>query len=335
VDIYVRLYWLLAAAPEAQPELKRSPCDLLVDGLLASGMAEPLRELYRREIVAHPTEALSARFGQLLDHCAKPPTIFELLEWRWQAVHRLGKYQVIANDVEALRHRLADESEAWCLQLLITAIPYLAWTPRPSVRQLLDRYMKEIERLGRFEDHAGEALERLDFLLEVAAGFRVLSEQRYRPAGLLQLIPVAFTRPADESRAALMGYLEQIAANPRIALRSLDGVHRQAPALLAQFGRLLGALQNELPLSTDAREIEEVTRLVLDFLDSVGRRPYPALRPFLLDFCLREAVTPEEAATHIEDYPANRLTDDQYLSQLVMADGPLRCVCLACRLFWA
>jgi hypothetical protein len=60
-----------------------------------------------------------------------------------------------------------------------------------------------------------------------------------------------------------------------------------------------------------------------------------SLRFPLLEFCLREVISPETLANLVEDRPANRLSAQEYLSPQVMGDWPLRYVWLAYRLFWA
>ncbi|HEV3447032.1 MAG TPA: J domain-containing protein, partial [Gemmataceae bacterium] len=105
--IYLRLYWLLSVEPVVDPA--RSPCDWLVQGLSATGLSGPLRELYRREVAGNPAEALTPRCGRLLDVPAAAVMLADLLVWRWRAAGQLQQADIIANDIVSLRARLARE----------------------------------------------------------------------------------------------------------------------------------------------------------------------------------------------------------------------------------
>ena len=54
-QVHVRLYWLLKLRPDLDRE--RSSRDWLTAGLAVARLTGPLKELYRREIVADPAEA--------------------------------------------------------------------------------------------------------------------------------------------------------------------------------------------------------------------------------------------------------------------------------------
>jgi len=96
-EVYLRLYWLLTLSPELD-EL-RKPADWLVQGLLATGLAGSLRELYQEEVADNPDEALGVRYRRLLNAPVTAGQLADLIEWRFQAAVRLRRWDVVAADV--------------------------------------------------------------------------------------------------------------------------------------------------------------------------------------------------------------------------------------------
>jgi hypothetical protein len=323
-DICLPLYWLLALTPALDPQ--RSPCDWLVRGLQHRGIHGPLRELYRREIVDDPAEGLSDRCSRLLALEAPAGAVADLAEWRWQAAGRLGRSAIIGHDLEALRPRILHEDEEIWLRLLISAAEQLLAIADPEALPWRRQCLEELRRLEHLHARAADALDRLEFLVDVAKG---LTSPPVPPI-FRQLLSFSWSRPFPEVRPLLWTFLEQAARDPDQTLKLFDRMQPVASAAVAHFGSLLLIHQGSLAEPPDdPRGGNELADLVGDFLSGQRHAGYPEFRRELFRFCLREAISPETVA---EVAAAN---GDAALSQMLTADGPLRYVWLAHHLFWA
>jgi hypothetical protein len=181
----------------------------------------------------------------------------------------------------------------------------------------------------------GELQKRAVRLRDMTAGWRRLLSEPAVPPPLLALIPLSWSRPFSEARPRLLGFLATAVPSARQLLLALDTVY-DAPAVLAEFGRLLEQLQETLPPPPlEARSSSDLAELVFDFLDTADRSTYRNLRPSLLDFCTREAIAPETVAELAAESRYYWLAPQRHLSEALANDEPLRLVYLAQQLFWA
>lgn len=325
ISIYIRLYWMLALCPALDAE--RSPCHWLAVGLALSGLSGPFRELYRRAILDDPAEALTERCAGLLNEDARAGAVADLAEWRWQAAGRKGRWLPIAGDLERLRGRILGEDEEIWLRLLLSAVEQLLpFSEQTSAMDVVNRCLREIDHLDHLHSRVADGLDRLEFLCEVASGWRNLCGTSWAPPRLTELLPLSFSRPFVEIRPLLLGYLEQLSAWPLETLRSLDAVKKQAPAVLTYLSQLFALIQETLP-ALPAADPEAWADGLYDFLHRTDGADYLTYRQRLLAFCT-EAGVPSEALTSLS-------SGYQELTEQVMADTPLRLVCWGVRLFGA
>lgn len=344
VDICLRLYWLLSISPHLDE--RRSPLDWLVAGLKESNLAGPLRELYRREIVAEPGEALSHRFTDLLTRHATPSTAADLLQWRWQAARKLVRgLDTVAQDVELFRSQWfeagglsLDIEESW-VRLLFQAVDQLAWSHEAPHREALQRCLKEIHAHEHLHARMSGSFDRLDLLLEMSTSWQRLTDDRSaRPvvlAMLLDLTPAMWNGGLPELRPVLLDCLEQIALNPSQAMHSFDFLVQKCSAALSLFGQLLGSFEQSLEPPVDPRPPELIVSLVERFLDMVNWRNYHANRGDFLTYILKEALSPQQMAESIEPRADLWVNQDTTLSRVILDDWPLRYVYRACWAYWA
>ncbi len=237
IEVYLRLYWLLTLSPEL--DSRRVPADWLVQGLLATGLAGSLRELYREEVADDPAEALGERYGRLLDSPVHAGLLADLIEWRFQAAGRLGRWDVVAEDVRKLRRRFGPGEDQLWLRLLFSLADELAWAEDGAAMDLLEVCRTEIARHEYLASTMSHAFDRFDLLLEASSGWHKLLRQVRIPGSLVRLIPASWCRPFAEVRPLLMEVLAAIAAAPRCWLDHLDDIHEHTPTTLALLGELL------------------------------------------------------------------------------------------------
>jgi hypothetical protein len=330
-DLCLRLYWLLTAMPELDRE--RSPRDWLVRGLQARGLSGPLWELYGRALAVDDGEALSDRPARLFQVPAEPGRLAELARLRWRAVARRERWDIISADLEMLRRWLPpSERVAWAL-VWSAGLDQLMWSDAPAARDLTSHCVQSLRTLQSVSSQVEELQRRANHLRDLSAAWRRLRSEPEVPPPLLVLVALSWSRPFAEARPKLLAFLAEALRLPRGLLRALD-VTSEQPAVLEEFGHLLGQLGETLPPEPiEARSSSDLAELVFGFLDTADRSHYRTLRPPLLEFCLREAIAPETVAESVAE---NRYYQhsDTHLSEAIAADEPLRLTYLAHRLFW-
>jgi hypothetical protein len=338
-DVYVRLYWLLAVAPEVDP--LRAPADWLIAGLRVRGVVGPLRELLHRELEETPSLALDLGCTQLLQTRTRPALLLDFLEWRWHAAGRLEKWETIGVDLDALRGRfIAEEEESWA-RLLLLATDQLAWARAEKHRSRFRHCVHELEQLIHLHARLGDEMDRLDFLQILANAWHAQGERaendlpllRLLQLQLLRLIPLSWSRPFSDIHPLLDQFLATIVEQPAVALRGFDRVQEHAGAVLTQYGRAL--LQYQYAQNKNAPDdecSEALALLVAEFLEGSYCGRYDKFRVRLVDFCLREQVSPSAVAQLIESRQMHSLYQ---VAQSIHADWPLRYVFQSCWLYWA
>jgi hypothetical protein len=328
-EICLRLHALLSVAPELDP--RRTACDFLARGLRQAGGGGPCHELYRREIEDNPAEALTERFAGLLQATTQPGLLATFVRWRWSAAGRLKRFEVIGEDLPGLRARLAlDHEEVW-LRLLAFAADHLAWAPAPTNPVGLAECLHEAGRHEHLQLRYTDVFDRLENLERVAAGWHIVVKKGNVPADLLGLLSRYWTRPFSEVRRDVAALLTAVAAAPDVWLAHLDRVNEASSQLLSLFGQVLTSYQQTLAPDADDRDSEELALLARHFLEEHGGNRYPALRPRLLTFCLREWIGPDVVAQVASSQTV--VLPEGRLNKLVN-DWPLRHVYRACTLLW-
>jgi hypothetical protein len=331
-DITLRLYWLLAL--DRSLDQRQVPCDWLVQGLVSNGAAGPLRELYLRELAQNPAEATSPRCDRVLALPMAAPRLADLAEARWKALAKLGAWDRLADEIEALRERIAPDDERAWLRLLVSISDHVAWAEAPAADEVLICCRSEIKLLEHLAIHAPDEFDRLDALFQSATGWRALKRVTSLPPTLLQLIPPSWTQLFAEIRPLLERTISELSLDPLRWLGYLTRVKEKSSPVLAQFGRLLDELQESREWQPPRPDSSETFELARQFF-ATASESYDKLRKPMLEFCLKEAVQPELLAALIVDKPAGWPAWVIPLAHQVADDWPLRYVFQAWALFWA
>jgi hypothetical protein len=332
IDIYLRLYWLLTLYPEL--DSRRAPADWLVQGLLETGMAGQLQELYREEVADDPAEALGERFGRLLESSAAPGLLADLMEWRLDAAARLQRWDFLAEDVPRQRLRFGPGEEVLWLRLVFFLADRVAWAGTPEGVRLMADCSEVIARHEHLASSLSHSFDRFDLLLEASDGWLSLWTVSRLPAQFLQLIAASWSRPFAELRESLMAVLELIAGAPSRWLDHLDVMHERSPTTLSLFGVLLDRFEELHEGDTERRDRDALTKAVVAFLPQWDVTRYTVMRVQFLIFCIGEDIAPEEMAEVASGFTDRWAEVGFHWAQTLTADWPLRYVCRACRLFW-
>lgn len=329
---YCRLYWLLKLAPELDPA--RRPAAWLAAGLnRASGM-ERLASLYIEELRRRPEEALEPGAGELLLRERPHWQLTEIARHRWRALLRLGRFESIEADLNALCRPLYFDRDAR-LRLLFCATDVLVWSSSEEAQRGLDACRREIEAAADRHLAFTGALDRLEYGLELGAEFKQCHQFHFvdPPGALFRLLPELWLWPVEQVRPQLTQALESlVVASPAIALERLDLLHEAGRALLGYATGIMRSLCDPHP-SRDAQTRELIARRVGALIESRDWRPYGAFRPGLAEFCIESGLTVEDVLGVVERPEYADFAAAAPLTYLC-GDRPLRCLLMAHRAFW-
>jgi hypothetical protein len=330
-DICVRLYWLLALSPVL--DSNKAPFDWLIDSVQRTGWCMPVAELVRREVEAEPALALGAGYQTLIDASGQSDVLLAVLQWRWQAASRLGRWEIIPADVEALRKQILEQGEEAWARLLLRGYNYLVWAKDEPVTEAAARYSSEIDGLQHLHGRLQQEFDQLESLRDLTAGWHALRRHAEAPQDVLALVRGCWLLPRDLVRPELWRFLEQIVRSPHESLEKLSLVQREAAVLLNYLGGVLQQLGEESGTLPDPQPPQVLAPRVAEFLLGKGRQTYSNFRGQALDFCLREAVAPGILAAFAGS-PMGAQLGSSPLAEHIRTDWPLHFVSLAHRIFW-
>lgn len=321
-ELCLRLYWLLRT--DASLDESRRAVNWLVTGLRSNGLRGPLFELYRRVLASHPGDAFAEGVADPLDAAGPSSRVVELVTARIAAAGRLGKYDRIADDLERVRDRVADESQEEWVRLLASALDQLAWSRQSEIRGHFETYERELGTYAHLHFAADEVFDRFEMLESVVEGAAMLETSGMGP--LAQLVRDAWTRPAHELRPRLMRTLDGWVEAPVSVVESLGRLEGAARPAIAQVHWLVEQLGDSNRWRSPSDLVQGALHgLVLEW----SEYHYQAIRPEIVEFCLAEDATPETIVEVATSRQAQEFTVIERLGQLaanVHADLPLRTV---------
>lgn len=328
-EVCLRLYWLLTTNPAL--DAQREPCDWLAKTLLANGLHGRPFELYQREIRWDRNEAVSRRCQALRDCGGEPAAVADLLAVRWPALSFLQRGDEIAQDLTILRDKVIYRDEAIWARLLLSAMDHLAWFPRNSVAErAFEDCRHELEEMTHLHQELDHLLDRMDLLIELINGWRRIGFIFEIPRPWVALIPLSWTQDFETIRPHLMPIIKAIADSPSTGLQVLDRIKGASWAVTTHLERLFQEAHQE-PDAGRTDDLEAIERKVTQFLTLHGF-DYSGYRQSLLQFCLREEISPEFVGNVAERRALMPHTAES--RNLILSDGPLRSVYTAHHAIW-
>ena len=333
--IALRLYWLLSLDPQLDPD--KLPCDWLATGLRSCGSHPSLLELYRREIEADPLEADSKRFTELLGFEGMRRSLPELYSWRFRALRKLQRLDLLNDDLPIARERLFGHDESAWLHLLLLACDAAAWMMDDEYPQgLWEKLYREVQARSHLARNQGELFDRLDFLVVVREGWLKLGQLSGIQASFLDLIADSWNAPYPEYRLSLIKVLNEIDHSASKWLRYFDNaVTATGPTLLGLFAEVLQQCVNRLENPLPRPSKRAIERLIIPFLNCL----YADIENYRLraiEYCGREGIDLEwlvEVWGNPTEWPDQ--IDPERLFQTFANDLPVRLLTKARRLFWS
>jgi hypothetical protein len=370
-ETYLQLYWLLVTHPSLDPD--HEPYEVLIRGLQTCGTsAHLLRGLLEREVEADPTRAIGECSWFLSAPDASSEFLPGIVGIRWRAARKLERWQVVIDDLGALRPRTSADEDVWT-RILIAAASNLVWAEKKSERTRLKAINKELKTLGRNTLDLDEPLFRLDYAHEIGkdlirlapwgyiisacreftgSSFRAFlrtdlgaifrgsftfSWRRHKRlvTGLHRLLALSWDGPDHRADSIFRSHLARVAKDPKAALKTMELVAARAPAVFARLAVVLD--ESGLIAPSDPSESFDPPALaaVEGFLKSNRWWKYPKFRRSLLDFCLREMLDPAAIVWNITGRAEYAISPNLHLAQAIAADRPLLYVCRAVQAFAA
>lgn len=298
----LRLYWLLKASPEL--DASTNPCHWLVEGLCATRLTGPMRDLYAREIAAFAEESQSERCTKLLSVDAEPGRIYDFMQIRWQAIDRLRNYERITDDLKLLKDRLAYQNEILWNRLLLLAANHLAWGNEHARRHF--DHIKQTLTQSRFVHHELDyELDRLDLLIEVTHRVNSLRHVVDVPVVFIELIEQSWTQPFERYEPTFEKVVAAIADDPARGMRHIDYLKRINQAAAAYLVELIRSHQR-VDYHADGNVGERAKNAAKRFVYGLKKANYDTSRPVLLQTSVSEATSPELVARFADELLGSR-----------------------------
>jgi hypothetical protein len=324
VDLFLRLYWLLALTPSLDADLTRH--NWLADALVRSKLNGSAVELYRRELGIDPDVALYGPYLELLAAEAHPNDLLHVGRLRLFAAGRSRSWGPADVDLKVLAKRIPLYNEAAWLSFLVTASDWTAWEqPWPLSASIRD----ELDHLKHLELAHAESFDRIEETIRLstrlAKDWSDVADALLTPAWQ-RLLASAWAGYGDVAAADVNSAAEEVAADPSGALRRVDRFQRDfGTPLIAILARALErTLRSQRRLNTDFPP--DLIRATAMRLPGGWDRGYSQLRSDLLDFLCDYSLHPDEFIEVCELHPEYRIRE---LMQSIRDDHSLRLVWLA------
>lgn len=333
-ETYLQLYWLLVHLPKL--DSARGPIDWLIRGLTAIKSDDTkgrLRELLNREFSASPKQAIAERVSALFAPGTPLVLVQDVTRTRWKVARAQKQWELITADIANLRVWVPEVDEVAWVRLLIASAANLAWA-EDSAGGRFQNAVREIEQL-LIHHHRGlaEELDLVEYIQAVMAGLIQLGFRSDAVSTIYPVLSIAWDDHGPEYRTRVRTYFRQIASDPKGALRMLDRVRTEAPAALGRLCELLGGFGFEQFESSQlALDTTHIIATIKEFLMFTPWSDYLSFRVRLIDFCLRERISPSLTGMVVEQEPGYELAENISLGQTILDDWALRHVYRACEL---
>ncbi len=315
-DVSLRLYWLLALAPNLDRDRTRH--HWLFAALAHSRLDHAALELYRRELEADPETGLNEPYRKLLAIDARWPQLVHAAQMRIAAAGRAGRLWIIESDLTAVKERVGLDGDADWLNLLAAALDWASWDESNLVAAFC---LDELPALQHLEMHHGYQFDRIDQArywggLATAANQPNLVE-------FFHLHGQLWAAPGVVDRADLTRGLAALAAQPYRALGWLDALFAaRGPNLGILAVRMLGRHCDDLDPAHSADRLRGYVRRV----PGVRKERWDVLRKRLLDVLIAQRIHPEELAAACAADPESRFRE---VSEAISGDLSLQLAWMA------
>jgi hypothetical protein len=292
---YAMLYWLLQCAPHL--DQARQPLDWLVHGLNALGHCAELAQLLHWELIIQPSKALSPVMGKLFKSSGDGPISLAMLyRWRWSALtgHK-SNTGILVSDLQRASERWGEYSPA-STEIVIEALKHLAWLRFRSdeAGRAFEHYCQVLKHIDIHHQSTWD-LDQLELQFAAARDCQAWSKLAEPPQSMLSAIETYCRRGARAARQSLLLWLRKLIEEPRDGLNSCVDLAQNHGMVWHQVALLV----QELDTGENYVDDEDIPLLepsVFTFFDRISRKVFEDLRLSILEFCMREMISPQTMA---------------------------------------
>lgn len=340
---FARLYWLLTSHPEF--DAARDPCAWLVEGFHKLGLNGRLLPMFSIEVRRRTGQVPLVLADDLFDGNDAANRLVDLVQTRWFVARRLDRFDVIGDDVERLRTRLLDEPVEW-QRLLCGAVRQLVMDRGERAGSLLAAVRAEFALTSTdvSSEWQWESLENTVALHEAWADGspRLMSRVALPTDNHMQLLLTRLATLAEvtwecsplQARSDLMALCVELTADPENSLSELILIAEGARPLVRRLLELLYEQRAEFGGDEDYQITPAVEAELHRFVRSELWHKGYSSEATVLSFCLREAVTPQDVATAIEQQLEELPDHFAKLADSLRYHLPLICLVEAQRALW-
>lgn len=330
VECTLRLYWLLTLDPSLDPS--RKSLDWLLEGMRRTSASGRLCEV-SWSAMEDEADLLKISFS-LLDQEASLGSLRRLCQLRWSRAVSTGKWDQIGDDLDRLRSRMGHIPSSMWAGFLFQAIDFLAVSGDPHVFRHVGYLLSEIAGFPELELSLEQEHFRAESAMVLAKERLVLHEasdtldmRGFFSRSIIDLVPKLWTNPEIQQRTALLQFASIVALQPRTAIAEFDRFVKTIGPWHLQF--VCEVLQR-LPrpgIDPTFGDDDLAKEKIAKFLDLIAFGTYASVRFPVLEFCLREWLSPLQVATFVEGTP-------KYLAAWGLLPGGIRND-VSMRLVWA
>lgn len=347
---FARLYWLLLICPELDAD--RAPCDWLIEGICHHGLDHRSLMLLTGEARRRLGDSKSVLNDRLINERASANQLVQLLEIRWFTARQRQDFSVIAADIERTQQRFLDEPHEW-QRLLVIAVRSLAMTQLEESQSILLTVRKAFEATsaslqsewmwGWYEamtvlhdawENDAKPLRGEDVnsypILDIYSRVEHSMNQRETETiatfhRLREMIEKTWECPMAQQRMQVLSFCQILMTNSFNGFSDLAAIARRKRPLVM---RLLELIREHQPETEETDEFT-VTPLVEDLIKEFVKSDLRNLlywQSTLLDFCLTQAVTPNDIASTIERLHGELPHFYIKLAASIRMDLPIACI---------
>ncbi len=325
---FARLYWLLTIRPEF--DASRDPSAWLIEGVRNHGLNNRLLPMLSNEVIRRLGNVPPVLADNLLDGSHTANRLVDLLQTRWFAARRLSRFDIVGADVERLRTRFLDEPVEW-QRLLCGAVRQLVMVRGERAASMLAAVREELA--GTPANVSSNWLwDSLEAMLALHESW--LDQTRVTSSRMTMLVERTWECAPYQARPELMTMCVALTADMRASLEELTWIAKSARPLVRRLLELLYEQQAEFGGQEDSQITPAVEEELRRFVRGELFQNLESSEATVLNFCLREAVTPHDVAAAIEQQSEQLPDACVRLAGVLRNHLPMMCLVEAHRLLW-
>ncbi len=255
------------------------------------------------EANVNPNVLLQVKLNKLVD-ADRANNIDYFLQMRWQVAARSDNYRIIMEDCKLLNDLYFDRLTRW-LTISYQAVHYLLWAKEIEVVEYGMQLAKALDKeYVSLPEYAAD-LSRIDILITITKNLYDYIKNPVGQKEYWRIFALGWNCVAPDWKRVYLEWMHKVASTPRKTITAIDNLLKRN-SLLLSFLRDR-CLQITLPEQEDSvreetePELDLSTDLIIRaFLSSKRSLAYGELREEVLDFCVREAISPSRLCTVIK-----------------------------------